>query len=79
MPTTRDHLPDALKTILPWIIAGIACLIASVLLASFIDTLQLSMRRGEAMREALALQETARSNATTQLADARATQPTARP
>lgn len=79
MPTTRDRLPEALQTILPWIAAGAACLIAFVILSNFIDTLQLSIQRGEALRESLALQETTRSNVTTQLADSRAGQPPAKP
>ena len=79
MPTTRDHLPEAARTILPWITAGAACLIALVLLSQFIDTLQLSIQQGEALRESLELQESARSKVTTQMADGRAGQQPAKP
>ncbi len=79
MPTTRDRVPEALHTIVPWILSAAACLIASVILSSFIDTLHLSIRRGESLRETLAQQDSTRSNATTQMADAHSGQQRTKP
>lgn len=70
MTKNNSHLSEALRTILPWITAGAAFLIAAVILSSFIDTLQLSIQRGDALREALAQQQTTRGMATTQMVDA---------
>lgn len=79
MPTTRARIPEALHTIVPWILSAAACLIALVILSSFIDTLHLSIRRGETLREVLAQQDATRSNATTQMADAHASGQVAKP
>ncbi|MCB2002937.1 MAG: hypothetical protein R3E92_19515 [Burkholderiaceae bacterium] len=54
MPTTRPYWPQALRTIAPWISATIAVLAAAVLLSQFIDTLHLSIERGQALRKAQA-------------------------
>jgi hypothetical protein len=59
MSPSKPHLSDAVHTIAPWIAATAACLLAAILLSQFIDTLHLSMQRGEALRAAMATQGTA--------------------
>ncbi|MCZ4316987.1 hypothetical protein O4H66_26595 [Comamonadaceae bacterium G21597-S1] len=54
MPTTRPYWPQAMRTIAPWISATMAVLAAAVLLSQFIDTLHLSIERGQALRQAQA-------------------------
>jgi hypothetical protein len=63
MPKAIEPVPEAVRTIMPWVVATAACLLASVILSSFIDTLHLSIQRGEAMRKALALQDASRGGA----------------
>ncbi len=64
--------PESLRTVAPWLLATTAALVACVILSMFIDTLHLSMRRGEALRLALAQMDTSRpaiDNRTTQILD----------
>ncbi len=64
MPKAIERVPEAVRTIMPWAVATVACLLASVILSSFIDTLHLSIQHGEAMREAPALHDASRGSAT---------------
>ncbi len=64
MPQTRPSWPQALRTIAPWISATVAVLAAAVLLSQFIDTLHLSIERGEALRRAQAAPATIEAPAT---------------
>lgn len=52
MPTNRSPSQPPLLAIAPWIGATAALLVALVLLVQFIDTLHLSIARGEALRAA---------------------------
>jgi hypothetical protein len=54
MPANRLSRPQAWRTIAPWISASVAALTAAVLLSQFIDTLHVSIQRGEALRAAQA-------------------------
>ena len=50
MSAPRPFLPDALHGIAPWIAATAALLMAVVILSQFIDTLHLSIQRGQELR-----------------------------
>ena len=50
MPESRHSHSETLLALIPWIIASIACVLAFVLLAQFIDTLHEQMQRGQALR-----------------------------
>jgi hypothetical protein len=55
----RTLWPESLRSIAPWIVATVACLLASIILSNFIATLHLSIERGEKLRATLAGAETA--------------------
>lgn len=54
MSAVRFQWQQSLQSIAPWIGATAALLVALVLLVQFIDTLHLSIARGEALRATLA-------------------------
>lgn len=59
MPATHHTLwPETLRSIAPWVVATVACLLAAIILTHFIATLHLSMARGEQLRATLAASET---------------------
>jgi hypothetical protein len=59
MPAIRFQWQHSLRSIAPWIGATAALLVALVLMVQFIDTLHLSIARGEALRATLAATATA--------------------
>ena len=69
MSAPRPYLPDALLSIAPWIAATAALLIAVVTLSQFIDTLHVSIRRGEALRSTFQVQSSHPPDAVVYLAD----------
>ena len=69
MPATRPFLPDALHGIAPWIAATAALVIAVIMLSQFIDTLHVSIQRGEALRSAQYQPDTRAADAVTHMAD----------
>lgn len=58
MAAPTSFRPGSLRTIAPWLLATAAVLAAFVILSMFIDTLHLSMQRGDALRATLATQGT---------------------
>ncbi len=50
MPARSYFRSDTALALAPWILAAVACVLAFVLLAKFIDTLHMQMQRGQALR-----------------------------
>lgn len=50
MPAPHYFRAETLVALAPWAIASVACVLAFVLLAQFIDTLDFQMQRGQALR-----------------------------
>ena len=69
MSAPRPFLPDALHGIAPWIAATAALLMAVVILSQFIDTLHVSIRRGEALRSSIQAHNSPAPHVSTYLAD----------
>ena len=69
MSAPRPYLPDALQSIAPWIAATAALLVAIVILSQFIDTLHVSIQRGEALRSTFQAQNIRAAPALMHLAD----------
>ena len=69
MSAPTPYLPDALQSNAPWIAATAAILMAVVILSQFIDTLHVSIRRGEAFRSIIQAQNIGAPNVVMVLAD----------
>ncbi len=69
MSAPKPYLPDALQSIAPWIAATAALLVAIMILSQFIDTLHVSIRRGEALRSTFQAQNIRAAPAVIHLAD----------
>ena len=69
MSATTPQLPQAIRVIAPWISATAALLMAVVILSQFIDTLHVSIRRGEALRSSIQAHNSPAPHVSTYLAD----------
>ena len=56
MATPPSFWPESWQTVAPWLLATAATVAACVILSLFVDTLHQSIRRGDAIRAALATQ-----------------------
>ena len=75
MHKTNPSLPAGLRKVAPWIGATIALLVAAVILSRFIDTLQVSIQRGQDLRAGVHATATTDSNTELHMADAATTRP----
>lgn len=63
MPAPHYFRSETLVALAPWAIASVACVLAFVLLAQFIDTLDAQMQRGQALRAGQSTSLVAQSDA----------------
>lgn|GEM_PF-2405206 len=79
MRKTNPDPSETLRAVAPWIGATMALLIAVVILSNFIDTLHVSIQRGQDLRAGVHASATADRNTDVHMADAGTRQqPTAR-
>lgn len=69
MPARHYFRSGTLVAIAPWAIASVACVLAFVILAQFIDTLDVQMQRGQALRSGQSTPVVAKSDAPDRVGD----------